>query len=466
MSGPGPGTFFGLADLRPLPEGSAAHDNAATLEVAVVPDDREDYGPGQLIELSTISSLTTGEDPGKAVRVLLEPNHAASLAYRLALALVGAGPRYTAGRDWGRMFGDVLDECHPRRVWRPNVTPTQMQAPSEANRSAQYSFDTVMGYFGRCSIFEFPGRVRGERGYWSDDYEAMVGQQIDQAFCVWSAGGVPVGLARSMEEAQKRLEFHWRTGVHEGAQVERRTPDAIPEDPMQTCMHPAEGFQLRSVVAGGLEPHRKLAVTPVTRVTMNSRELYMELVTHVPYATCGTGGEPLSTIGHAVYLSATESRRLAAKLATMAGVRGPVGQLEVALRRQVSGARRPKASEGGWRDELQQIFPWPTFAFGPSEGHVAEAFEGAQAFGRDLRTVLDGVEQLLLEKNQRYGDAALNPVRIMSSASSSEQIRVRIDDKLSRLARGSGEETEDVVTDLLGYLVLLKISDLRERRGE
>ena len=42
-----------------------------------------------------------------------------------------------------------------------------------------------------------------------------------------------------------------------------------------------------------------------------------------------------------------------------------------------------------------------------------------------------------------------------------EQIRVRIDDKLSRLARGQAAG-EDVVLDLIGYLVLLRVA---ERRG-
>ncbi len=40
-----------------------------------------------------------------------------------------------------------------------------------------------------------------------------------------------------------------------------------------------------------------------------------------------------------------------------------------------------------------------------------------------------------------------------------EQILVRIDDKLSRLSRGSGTETEDVEQDLI--LVLLRIARRR-----
>ncbi len=77
----------------------------------------------------------------------------------------------------------------------------------------------------------------------------------------------------------------------------------------------------------------------------------------------------------------------------------------------------------------------------------------------------DALKALLLSKNAAYGNAALEPVRIFSRASSREQILVRLDDKLSRLARGSAAG-EDVVLDLMGYLVLLRIADrLEAERG-
>lgn len=69
----------------------------------------------------------------------------------------------------------------------------------------------------------------------------------------------------------------------------------------------------------------------------------------------------------------------------------------------------------------------------------------------------EGLRRLLVTKNRAYGNSALDPVRIFSRASSEEQIRVRLDDKLSRLAKGSAEG-EDVELDLMGYLVLLRIA--------
>lgn len=84
--------------------------------------------------------------------------------------------------------------------------------------------------------------------------------------------------------------------------------------------------------------------------------------------------------------------------------------------------------------------------------------QAAATFADEVDAVLADVRRMLIAKNQAYGDAALNPVRIFSRADAGEQICVRIDDKLSRLARGAAAG-EDQVDDLLGYLVLLKIHE-------
>lgn len=72
------------------------------------------------------------------------------------------------------------------------------------------------------------------------------------------------------------------------------------------------------------------------------------------------------------------------------------------------------------------------------------------------------IQEMLLEKNRRYGDSALNPVRIFSKANPLEQIRVRLDDKLSRLASAQNDDDEDVILDLVGYLVLYRVA---QRQG-
>lgn len=76
--------------------------------------------------------------------------------------------------------------------------------------------------------------------------------------------------------------------------------------------------------------------------------------------------------------------------------------------------------------------------------------------------VCNDIKEMLLEKNRKYGDSALNPIRIFSTADSTEQLKVRIDDKLNRLKNLQADESEDTITDLIGYLILLKINTAKQ----
>ena len=64
-----------------------------------------------------------------------------------------------------------------------------------------------------------------------------------------------------------------------------------------------------------------------------------------------------------------------------------------------------------------------------------------------IAQVCDDIKDMLLQKNAKYGDSALNPVRVMSQASPVEQILVRIDDKLSRIKSGAILEDEAEESD-------------------
>ena len=77
-----------------------------------------------------------------------------------------------------------------------------------------------------------------------------------------------------------------------------------------------------------------------------------------------------------------------------------------------------------------------------------------------ISLICDDIKELLLYKNRKYGNSALEPIRVFSKADDVEQILVRIDDKLNRIQQGAGliGDDEDVITDLIGYLVLLKLS--------
>ena len=83
-----------------------------------------------------------------------------------------------------------------------------------------------------------------------------------------------------------------------------------------------------------------------------------------------------------------------------------------------------------------------------------------------IKATIDEVQELLIRKNKQYGNSALEPRGIFSKGSAEDLIRVRIDDKLNRLIQGddSIESDEDIVLDLIGYLVLLLIS-MRDLNG-
>ena len=77
-----------------------------------------------------------------------------------------------------------------------------------------------------------------------------------------------------------------------------------------------------------------------------------------------------------------------------------------------------------------------------------------------IASMFDELKTFVMQKNSSYGNSVLDPVRVFSKADKKEQIRVRIDDKLSRLVRGNSdiESDTDIIKDLIGYLVLLLVN--------
>ena len=83
-------------------------------------------------------------------------------------------------------------------------------------------------------------------------------------------------------------------------------------------------------------------------------------------------------------------------------------------------------------------------------------------FAVQVEDILHGIGEMLCAKNKAYGNSALNPIRAFAQSDATEQIKVRIDDKISRIMRGHNAG-EDTIDDLIGYLVLLKMA---ETKGE
>lgn len=82
------------------------------------------------------------------------------------------------------------------------------------------------------------------------------------------------------------------------------------------------------------------------------------------------------------------------------------------------------------------------------------------SFEENVRRHTDKIASLLIAKNKQYSNSALDPIRVFSKSDRMEQLRVRADDKLSRIR--NGDTSEDALTDLAGYIILMKIAEESE----
>lgn len=116
---------------------------------------------------------------------------------------------------------------------------------------------------------------------------------------------------------------------------------------------------------------------------------------------------------------------------------------------------------------LEQLYP-PLREYGPEElkGELSQAkirdLVDRALSGQAIYDKCREIAIMLLEKNIAYGNSALEPIRVFSTASTSEQLLVRIDDKLNRLKNGVEYQDEDAIDDLIGYLILLKVQYAKE----
>lgn len=76
-----------------------------------------------------------------------------------------------------------------------------------------------------------------------------------------------------------------------------------------------------------------------------------------------------------------------------------------------------------------------------------------------ISNIMDSMKDLLLYKNQKYGDSAINPKKIFYKGDSTNSILIRLDDKLGRVMSNTDEKPRvNDVADIIGYCTLLLIS--------
>ena len=86
-------------------------------------------------------------------------------------------------------------------------------------------------------------------------------------------------------------------------------------------------------------------------------------------------------------------------------------------------------------------------------------------FSKKLDKLAFRITNMLKEKNDAYGNSALEPANIFGDLNAAQALCARIDDKLMRIKnRGITDQTEDTVDDLIGYLFLLRMALEEEER--
>lgn len=74
-----------------------------------------------------------------------------------------------------------------------------------------------------------------------------------------------------------------------------------------------------------------------------------------------------------------------------------------------------------------------------------------------IKEVTSAMQEVLLEKNKRYGDSAISPKRRFSKLDPIQGILIRLDDKMNRIESSDELRTNDIC-DMIGYLYLLLIA--------
>lgn len=121
--------------------------------------------------------------------------------------------------------------------------------------------------------------------------------------------------------------------------------------------------------------------------------------------------------------------------------------------------RELHTSESQWsKDDIFYIGKELCVPIGGFSKPPADQFKPDQNTTKQKITdILTNMEKTLHEKNDRYGDSAVNPKQFFSKLTGEEGIKIRLDDKIGRIIN-SGELRKNDVFDLIGYLTLFSVT--------
>ena len=80
-----------------------------------------------------------------------------------------------------------------------------------------------------------------------------------------------------------------------------------------------------------------------------------------------------------------------------------------------------------------------------------------------INDTFNSIRDMVLAKNELYGNAALDPYPVFTDMSAADRLRARIDEKISRYQTNKEGDQESPLVDLVGSLVLLIIAEKREK---
>ena len=90
---------------------------------------------------------------------------------------------------------------------------------------------------------------------------------------------------------------------------------------------------------------------------------------------------------------------------------------------------------------------------------TADRLEKETPTQQKIREIMDALKDLLLYKNQKYGDSAINPKKIFYKGDATSSIQIRLDDKIGRIESNPDSRPRvNDVADIVGYGALLLIS--------
>ena len=105
------------------------------------------------------------------------------------------------------------------------------------------------------------------------------------------------------------------------------------------------------------------------------------------------------------------------------------------------------------------IRTWEMAQASVMKGLMDDPFGDATPTQRKIREITEAMKDLLLSKNQKYGDSAINPEKIFYKGDATSSILIRLNDKIGRVKANPDDKPRiNDVCDSIGYCTLLLIS--------